>query len=154
MCGGPWRREFRGRRDAGIAMADLRRARDSHGDGDITVEFLSCGDRAKAEAVLEEWARLTGYRRVWFNDRVIDLGSDPPVPVTAAVICPTCGARWDDGIPEFWACVREEGLFPRTCLVCGGELPQWSVTDCEPMLDPAEDGGELGEIIPWPGNTG
>lgn len=148
VCGGPWRQYFRERRDAGVAIADLRRSRDSGGEGDITVEFLSAGNRADAEAALEVWARWTGYRRIWFDDRVVDLGIDPPAVLTAAVACPTCGARWDDGIPEFWASVRDEGVFPRTCVLCGGELPQWTVfpgrrSTLEPDIE------ELGEIIPW-----
>jgi hypothetical protein len=153
--GGPWRQQFRERRDAGVAIADLRRERDSRGEGELAVEFLSGGDRDGAEAVLEEWARWTGYRRIWFEDRMVDLGEQAPAPQTASAICPTCGASWDDSIPEFWASVRDNGCFPRTCPLCGGELPQWEVVardEC--FLDPGEPAREPGELIEWPKSLG
>lgn len=154
VCGGPWREQFRQRRDAGVAIADLRRRRDAHGDGDLTVEFLSGGDRAQAEHALEQWARCTGYRRIWFEDRVVDLGAEPPASCTACVRCPTCGAGWDDGIPEFWTSVRDDGCFPRTCLLCGGELPQWEIAKGDwGSLDPGID-AESAEIIDLPGAAG
>jgi hypothetical protein len=141
--GGPWRESFRLRRDAGVAIADLHRWRDARGDGDLVVEFLSGGDRERAEAVLERWARLAGYRRIWFDDRLADLGAEPPDLPTASVTCTTCGAGWDDGKPEFWKHVRQAGCFPRTCMLCGGELPQWEVGEED---DPA--GRAAGENEP------
>ena len=59
--------------------------------------------------MLEEWARRTGYRRIWFDHRVVDLGEEPPGWAQATVTCPTCGAGWDDGIMEFWISVFEDG---------------------------------------------
>jgi len=138
-----------------VTIADLRRERDPRGQADVTVEFLNGGNRDDAEAVLEDWARQTGYRRIWFDDRVVDLGVDAESPQTASVICSTCGAGWDDSIPEFWTTVRDDGCFPRTCLLCGGELPQWKVLttdDC--CLDPDESAVERSEILEWPGASG
>jgi hypothetical protein len=43
-------------------------------------------------------------------------------------------ARWDDCQPEFWKNVRQVGRLPRTCMLCGGELPQWQVGEPD---DPA-----------------
>jgi hypothetical protein len=125
--GGPWRESLRKPRDAGVAIADIHRWRDSRGDGDLVVEFLSGAEREHAEAVLAGWAHLAGYRRIWFDDRMVDLGAEPRDLPTATVTCSTCGARWDDGKPEFWKNVRQAGCFPRTCMLCGGELPQWRV---------------------------
>jgi hypothetical protein len=141
--GGPWRERLRERRDAGVAIADLHRWRDSRGDGELVVEFVSGGERKHAEAVLEGWASLAGYRRIWFDDRMVDLGADPRDLPTAGVTCTTCGARWDDGKPEFWKHVRQAGCFPRTCMLCGGELPQWQVAEAD---DPA--GGCPAEVEP------
>ncbi len=132
LSGGAARAHFRARRDDGVAIADLRRWRNDDGTGELSVEFLSGGDRERAELVLEDWARLAGYSRAWFPHRMVDLAADgaPPLPTVEAT-CPTCWARWDDEAPEFWDYVRDSGCFPRTCLLCGGELPQWELAEAE-----------------------
>jgi hypothetical protein len=132
VCGGPFRDRFRDRRDAGVAIADLRRWRNDDGSGELSVEFLSGGDRPRAERALERWAHLAGYSRVWLPDRVVEFpAASAPAVARANSSCPTCGAEWDDEIPEFWQTVRNSGCFPRTCLLCGGELPQWSLVDAD-----------------------
>jgi hypothetical protein len=125
-----------------VAIADLRRWRNDDGSGELSVEFLSGGDRRRAERVLERWARVAGYSRIWLPDRVVELrGAEPPPVGTACADCPTCGTAWDDGIPEFWRTVHGAGCFPRTCLLCGGELPQWSLVEADdPAVTPSRTG--------------
>jgi hypothetical protein len=82
-----------------------------------------------ARDALLAWAAVVGYRRVWLDDRVVDLTADPAVVGRARVRCPTCGARWEDERPEFWDLVRDSGWFPPSCLACGGSLPEWEVEE-------------------------
>jgi hypothetical protein len=132
VAGGPFRDRFRALREAGVAIADLRRWRNEDGTGELSVEFLSGGDRRSAERVLTRWARLAGYSRIWLPDCVVQLsGGEPPAAEAARADCPTCGASWDDESPRFWQHVRDVGCFPRTCLLCGGELPQWSQAEAD-----------------------
>ena len=79
------------------------------------------------------WAARVGYRRVWLPDRAVDLDVLAECG-WAAVTCPTCGALWEDGGPDFWESVRGDGWFPPSCLACGGSLPEWSV-----VSDPGAD---------------
>ena len=65
-----------------------------------------------ARHALLEWAARVGWRRVWLDDRVVDLGEQPAVIGRARVRCPTCGTRWEDERPEFWDHVRGDGWFP------------------------------------------
>ena len=128
FASGPARDFFRARQKDGVAIADLRRWRNDDGSGELSVEFLSDGERPTAERVIEEWARLTGYSRVWFPDRVLDLTVEGPPPLpTVEATCPTCWATWADEDAEFWQIVRTSGEFPRICPVCGCELPQWRI---------------------------
>jgi hypothetical protein len=102
---------------------------DLHPDGDeLVVEHVAgpAPDDRDREA-LATWAGATGYRRLWLPDDLIELG-DVLVVGHAAVTCPTCGARWEDGTTDFWLHVRAGGCFPGFCRVCGGSLPEWDVT--------------------------
>ena len=81
-------------------------------------------DADDEDAVLA-WAAAVGYRRVWLPSRVVE-PSALAESVRAGVTCPTCGLRWEDETPEFWASVREDGHFPGWCRACGGSLPEWS----------------------------
>ena len=126
ITGGPAGTLFRGRRRTGVAIADLS----LHGEDadEITVRYwLEGADRASADEVLRTWAGDLGYRRIWLPDRVVELETDPERLERASVSCPTCRSRWSDGTPEFWHMVREAGMFPKWCPMCGCELPQWTV---------------------------
>ena len=134
FSGGPSREFFRSRRDEGVSIADIRRWRNEDGASELSVEFLSGGGRRRpaAERVIERWARLAGYSRLWFPERVVELDADGPAEVaTVEVRCPTCRACWNDGDADFWHTVRRSGSFPRICPVCGGELPQWELAAAE-----------------------
>jgi hypothetical protein len=144
LRGGPARSQLRSRRDAGVAIADLRRWRNDDGSGELCVEFVSGGDRDRAERVLEGWALLAGYSRVWFPDRVVELDPDAvPAFPSVRTTCPTCDAGWDDEAPEFWRHVHASGCFPRVCPICGGELPQWERAEAD---DPAGSGTAWEEL--------
>ncbi|MBA2564339.1 MAG: hypothetical protein H0V09_02800 [Gemmatimonadetes bacterium] len=132
LSGGPAREHFRARRDDGVAIADLRRWREKDGSGELSVEFLSGGGRVRAERVIEGWARMAGYSRVWFPDRVVDLIAPGPPPIApVAVTCPTCRATWNDESADFWLEVRDSGSFPRVCPVCGAVMPQWGPAEAD-----------------------
>jgi transposase len=107
----------------GAALADL------HRDGDelIVAPLRGAPWHELAEHALLRWAARVGYRRVWLPGRVVDLAHVLPFLGWAAVTCPTCGARWEDGSIEFWEAVRRDGWFPGSCLACGGSLPEWDV---------------------------
>jgi hypothetical protein len=83
------------------------------------------GESAKASVTL--WAASVGYKRLWFPNELIELPQWEPG--TARVDCPACGAHWEDDSPEFWNFVREVCAFPVSCLLCGGDLPQWEVAE-------------------------
>ena len=107
-------------------LADLTRL----DDGELLVTFVPRdGASGAARHALLEWATRVGWRRVWLDDRVVDLGEQPAVIGRARVRCPTCGMRWEDERPEFWAHVRGDGWFPPSCLACGGSLPEWEIDD-------------------------
>jgi hypothetical protein len=125
--GGPPGQLFLGRESAGVAIADVTVAADAAGERDAIVEFLSAGKRAKADGVITEWARATGYRRIWFSDSVVEVGSDPAPIGLATTKCTSCRARFREGSPEFWLGVRDTGRFPSICRLCGGAMPQWTI---------------------------
>ncbi|MGI9021542.1 MAG: hypothetical protein ACR2G3_12635 [Solirubrobacterales bacterium] len=79
------------------------------------------------EKTLVAWAAITGFRRVWLPRRMIEL-DEPTATATATVKCPTCGLRWREEGPDFWAEVRRQAEFPGRCPVCGGTLRQWRVS--------------------------
>ena len=124
--GGAWGKFFEDREEAGVAIADLTLCGERNSE--IAVRFHSEGkSREGAERVICEWAELVGYRQVWLAEQLVVLGSEPAVVERAEVRCSICEARWHDATPEFWAAVRQNGIFPAWCPVCGCELPQWSV---------------------------
>lgn len=125
-AGGMWNGLLDARARAGVAIADLTLGGED--DSEILVRYLSEGrSREDADQALREWAAALGYRRIWFPDYLAELDNDPPVGARAEVRCPTCGARWHDSTADFWQMVREMGSFPKWCVVCGWELPQWEV---------------------------
>ncbi len=105
------------------AVADLHR----EGAELVVVPVRGLPWHARAERGLVAWAEVTGYRRVWLPDRIVDLADAVAAVGRARVTCPTCGARWEDGTVEFWEGVRVHGWFPGSCLACGGSLPEWTV---------------------------
>jgi len=124
---GPYASLFGGRERAGVAIADLT----LHGkEGEeVSVRYWATGGgREQADEALVDWARDVGLKRVWLPDRLVEIEPDPERIETASVSCPTCRARWSDSTPEFWLTVRGAGVFPKWCPICGGELPQWTVT--------------------------
>lgn len=125
--GGMWNGMLDARSRAGVTIADITIVGED--DSDVLVRFLSDGrSREDATAALCDWAERVGYRRIWFDDRLeVILDDEPAVIGKAKVRCQTCGSRWQDSTPEFWAMVREMGTFPRWCMLCGCELPQWDV---------------------------
>jgi len=113
------------------ALADLRAT-----DGELIVSPVAhtlWG--ADAESALLAWAQTVGYERVWLPGRVVALDAGQTELGAASVSCPTCGAGWHDEGVEFWRFVLGRGVFPARCLVCGGSLPQWSVSP-HPHGDP------------------
>ena len=112
------------RLEAGVVLVDLRHAGED--DDELVATVPPNGPRLTAEArrTLARWAALVGYRRLWLQDRVVEL-DPPPALGTATVRCPTCTATWADGSESFWAIVRANGHFPGYCPACGGSLPEW-----------------------------
>jgi hypothetical protein len=113
-----------GRRE--VVLADLA----CIDDEELLVVFVprDSGSDWARDAVVA-WAARVGWRRVWLDDRVVDLAEAPAVAGRARVRCPTCGMRWEDERPEFWDNVRDDGWFPPSCLACGGSLPEWEVDE-------------------------
>jgi hypothetical protein len=110
---------------AGITIADLRIIRDDEGAArEVIVEFHSGGGDTH-RAALSDWAQAVGYRRVWFDDEIIDLEPGAGGPVTTR--CTGCGQRFVEGRSgHFWQHVRHSGAFPTFCPLCGSDLPQWT----------------------------
>lgn len=110
---------------AGITIADLRVIRDDEGTAqEVIVEFHS-GGHDTHRAGLCDWAQAVGYRRVWFDDEVVDLEPIADGPVTTC--CTGCGQQFVDGHSgQFWHHIRRSGAFPTVCCLCGSDLPQWT----------------------------
>jgi hypothetical protein len=126
--GGPLGGIARSRGEDAVTIADLTVVLGSDSQRELIVEPIAEGpDPELAEEVLIEWARTVGYARIWLAGRVVDL--EPPAQPLgqASIDCPTCHVHWSDGTPAFWAEVFRCGSFPRWCMVCGGDLPQWRV---------------------------
>jgi len=124
--------------EAGVTIADLATSGDDD-SGELTVTFLAAGDPG-AEEALTRWAGLVGYRRIWFPDRVVDVGNGPRFMDKASVTCPGCRHVWTGGGRGFWIGIMSRRAFPAFCLLCGGDLPQWELlprptytTDCPPL---------------------
>ena len=125
LASGPLHRPIlREREQAGVTIADLTVLGEGT-DRELVVKFLARGGGDPVRRKLSRWAAETGHRRIWFPDRVVEL--KPPSRFgTAATTCSNCGLTYREDEPEFWAMVRENGTFPTYCLVCGGDLPQWT----------------------------
>jgi hypothetical protein len=127
---GPMQDFLRQREEDGVAIADLTEIRDDNGR-ELIVNFVAAGgDLGHAEELITRWATSVGHRRIWFPSAVVDVDRTG-TSGTSAVRCPTCRQTWIDGQPEFWLLVREMGVFPTSCPVCGGLLPQWSPVEHE-----------------------
>jgi hypothetical protein len=127
---GPCNAHLRARDRAGIGIADLTVIREPGTRLELIVNFLCGGHRADVRDSIVRWAATLGYGRVWFPDDVVDLGdADIPAEQPAVTRCQVCRSRWEDGDPEFWLTARKWGNFPLACPLCGGDLPQWEVTD-------------------------
>lgn len=122
---GPTRALVEARGADGVSIVDLY-ADGEWPDREVIVSFQADGNRRRAERVLSRWARTTGYRRIWFPDRVEDCGGSTAL-VRAATTCSACAAPWADDGAQFWQMVRQCGFFPMMCPICGGDLPQWTV---------------------------
>lgn len=114
--------EARGR--AGVAIADLTVIRDDAGVAAEVIVDFRCGGTESQRDALCAWAARVGYRRIWFDAAVTDLG--PTVGGTAHTRCTGCRARLVDADPSFWEFVRHRGAFPTACALCGSDLPQWT----------------------------
>ena len=119
---GPFRRMVRERAHAGVTIADLWRIGED--ESELIVEYLALADRRRADGLLTRWAKAVGYDRLWLPDRLVAFESAPPLG-SAQVVCPTCGATWEDSGPDFWTTVRQSGFFPPLCVLCNSDLPQW-----------------------------
>ena len=132
MTGGPQRTVLAGLASRGVVLADLRCDMYEDGSLELRVEWIPAGvDPGAAAAAVVAWAEQVGYRRVWLPDRVVDLSDALFTGGRAEVTCPTCGLRWDDESPEFWAMVRGHGHFPDSCPACNGSLPEWDLVPVE-----------------------
>ena len=115
---------LREREAAGVTMADLTVLGEG-GARELVVRLLAHGGGRDAERLLARWAAATGHVRLWLPERVIALR--PPSRFGAVTAtCPTCGVSWREQDPQFWAGVQAVGRFPTYCLLCGGDLPQWT----------------------------
>lgn len=122
---------LREREAAGVSIADLN-VLGTGTDRELVVRYLARGGGARAERALTRWAAMTGHKRLWLPDRLVAL--EPPKRFApAATTCTNCGLEWREGAPEFWSMVRENGAFPAYCLVCGGDLPQWTIQRKRPV---------------------
>ena len=127
LDGGPGGMVLKGLR-RGVVLADLI-AGDN--EAELIVRFIPRGSATDAARdLLVEWAGTVGWKRLWLDDRVLDLSDVRATIGRAGVSCPTCGVAWHDDRPEFWDQVREDGWFPGCCIACGGSLPEWSASDC------------------------
>ncbi len=80
-----------------------------------------------AVQVLLAWAGFVGYRRIWLPDRVVNIEPSPDQIGVATLTCPTCLSEFSAEGPDFWLGIRKAKSFPKFCLACGCEAPQWDV---------------------------
>lgn len=124
--------------DAGVVLAELT----SFSDVEAGVAFAP---RARVDADVQgriaSWAELVGYRRIWFPETVRELDPAARAIGPAEVDCLGCGVTLHGSGYEFWLATRERKTFPPLCPVCGFTLPQWRVTDAEPLA--AHEGAEV-----------
>jgi hypothetical protein len=139
--GGPTGMLLRPLARRGVVLADLIA---DHEEREIIARFVP-RDSATEQArdALARWAAQVGWRRLWLDERVVDLADgDAAIGGCARAVCPTCGLHWMDERPEFWDHVREDGWFPAHCLACGGSLPEWDAAgNASPVrhADPSVD---------------
>ncbi len=122
LTAGPTGALVRERAADGVTIADLWVTESE--PSEVIVEYLAVADRRRADRLLGRWAEAVGHSRLWLPDRLVTLDPDRPLG-SAKVQCPTCGASWQDGSPDFWENVRKGGRFPASCPICNGDLPQW-----------------------------
>ena len=150
MSGGPSRAVLRTVATDGTCLVDLAFETDDDGRSLIVTAVPGHDLDTDQRHAIIEWATATGYRRVWFDDDVIEIDLAAVEPGTpAACDCPTCHARWDDDSHTFWTAVRSRGHFPGSCPACGGSLPEWDValapaSATDPALRTKDD--ELTEV--------
>jgi len=107
-----------------VADEDVPVEADEVEDRDLEVRFFA-NDVPAARRALRRWAALTGHRRIWFRDQVVDLEPPGGLDGEFATTCPTCGLEISDSGPELTNFVHGVGHFPTACFVCGGFVPQW-----------------------------
>jgi len=131
-CWGPASAHFRSRAEEGVSIADLTVLRNSEAPYEVIVKFLAGGESPDAREAIVKWATTLGYGRVWLPGDVVELEDRVmESAVSASVDCHACNARWEDGDPDFWLCVRNLGNFPLYCPLCGADLPQWQIASQE-----------------------
>ena len=109
----------------GLAILDLEVVRER----DVAVELVAvplAGDVERARPVLEAWAALVGYRRLWLPDVLVPL--EPVCGAEVSATCTSCRAEFREDDGHFWQVTRMNGRFPIHCPFCGGDLPQWRTT--------------------------
>jgi hypothetical protein len=115
---------FPGRGRAGLTIADLTVVRDAAGNAvEVVVSFMCEGTDSHRDTLCR-WAAFAGYRRVWFDDDVVELEPNPGG--RAQTRCSGCSVHLVDGKNQFWDYVRRLGAFPTGCPLCGSDLPQWT----------------------------
>ncbi len=83
------------RERARVAIADVQVVRDESGLAvEAIVQFHAGGGEAHRRALCE-WARNTGYQRVWFDGEVVEL--EPSAGGIVRTRCTGCGQRFIDG---------------------------------------------------------
>jgi len=138
-------RHLRECRERGVEVADLTVIDERPDERELLVSFLAAGEaRDDAKHTLTAWARSTGYRRVWLDEEVVEVEPDPGNG-TCSVVCPACGSDFVEKLSELWPVVQKWGCFPSCCIVCGADLPQWSV---ERRREGGEDGADVAEPAP------
>jgi hypothetical protein len=123
-CLGPLYVLLEARARARVAIADLTVIRDDEGQAIEAIVDFRCGGSPTHRAALRAWAASVGYRRLWLDDEVVELEPSPGGAVETR--CGACGTRLADGEPAFWTFVRRFGAFPTSCVLCGGDLRQWT----------------------------
>jgi hypothetical protein len=112
--------------DTAVADLTVAEVETESGRRDLIARFLYRSAEADDEGPLIDWASRTGYSMLWLPDRLVELEIDPNRLGEARTECPTCGARWAQDDPAFWAEVLRQGYFPDTCNYCGCALPEWT----------------------------
>lgn len=113
--------------ERGVAIADVAYLGEPGAHELVVTAGSPEGLSDEARAVLIDWAKTVGLRRVWLSDQVIDLSDEVAEVGTASVQCPTCLAEFTGNGFSFWQAVRSCGFLPTACRSCGGLLPQWDV---------------------------